>query len=85
MDAHEIARRASELPARFATRVPPETLKGLRLMEEGGEYGELAVELTATLAQAHAAVTAAEQQELRDLLVAMDMPASPADQLEVQG
>lgn len=85
MDAHEIARRASELPARFANRIPPETLEGLRLMEEGGEYGELTVELTATLAQTHVAVTAAEQRELRDLLLATDMPAHPAEQLEVQG
>jgi len=36
MDAHEIARRASTLPGRFAARVPAETLEGLRLMEEGG-------------------------------------------------
>ena len=80
----EIARRASELPGRFATRVSPETLEGLRLMEEGGEYGELAIELTAALAQTHAAVTAAEQRELHDLLAATDMPTSPADQLELQ-
>lgn len=85
MDAHEIARRVSELPGRFATRVPPETLEGLRLMEEGGEYGELAIELAATLAQTHVAVTSAEQRELRELLAATDMPTSPADQLEVQG
>lgn len=85
MDAHEIARRASELPGRFATRVPPETLEGLRLMEEGGEYGELTIELAATLAQAHAVVTAAEQRELRDILAATDMPTGLADQLDVQG
>lgn len=85
MDAHEIARRASALPGRFATRVPAETLVGLRLMEEGGEYGELTAELAATLAETRAVVTPAEQRELRELLIAMKMPTIPADQLEVQG
>lgn len=85
MDTHEIARRASVLPGQFASRIPAETLEGLRLMEEGGEYGELAAELAATLAKTRAIVTAAEQRELRELLLATDMPASPADQLEVQG
>lgn len=85
MDAHEIARRASVLPTRFASRIPAETLEGLRLMEEGGEYGELTAELAATLAKARVIVTTQEQRELRELLVAADMPADLADQLEVQG
>jgi hypothetical protein len=85
MDAQEIARRASELPGRFATRVPPETLDGLQLMGEGGEYGELALELAATLARTQATVTAAEQQELRALLEATHMSTGPADHLAVHG
>jgi hypothetical protein len=85
MDAHDIARRASALAGLFAGRLPAETLQGLLLMEEGGEYGELAVELTATLAQTRAVVTPGEQRELRELLAATDMPTSPADQLQVQG
>lgn len=85
MDTHEVARRASALPGLFAGRVPVETLEGLRLMEEGGEYGELTVELAATLAQARVIVTPAEQREPRELLAATDMPTSPADQLEIQG
>jgi hypothetical protein len=84
MDAQQIARRASELPGRFATRLPPETLDGLQLMSESGEYGELALELAATLARTRAAVTAAEQ-ELRALLEATHMPTGPADQLAVHG
>ena len=63
MDAHEIACRASALPDRFADRIPQETLQGLRLMDEGGEYGELTVEPAATLAKTGAAVRLAEQQE----------------------
>jgi hypothetical protein len=85
MDAYEIARRASALPGLFASRVPAETLEGLRLMEEGGEYGELTAELAATLATTRTVVSPAEQRELRELLAATDMPTSAADQLEVQG
>lgn len=84
MDEHEIARRASALPGRFTDRLPPETLDGLRLMEEGGEYGELTLELTATLAATRAAVTTAEPQELRAILAATHLPTEPADQLEVR-
>jgi hypothetical protein len=85
MDAYEIARRASALPGRFAGRVPGDTLDGLRLMDEGGEYGELTIELAATLAKEHVSVTAAEQQELRELLAAMNLPTDPADQLVTDG
>ena len=68
---------------RFASRVSEEVLEGLRLMSEGGEYGELAIELTAALVQARASVTAAEQQELRGLLEATGIPADLAEQLRV--
>lgn len=85
MDAPEVARRASALPESFAGRVSAETLQGLRLMEEGGEYGELTAELAATLAATRAVVTPAEQRELRELLAATDMPTGLADQLEVHG
>lgn len=84
MDAHDIARRASALPAHFADRIPEESLEGLRLMDEGGEYGELTIELAATLAKTGAVVSLAEQQELRKLLEAMGMPTEPVDLLRVQ-
>lgn len=84
MDLQEIARRASALPARFADRIPAETMEGLQLMEEGGEYGELTAELAATLAKAGTIVAPDERQALRELLVATGMPTSPADQLQVQ-
>jgi hypothetical protein len=84
MDENEIARRASALPDEFAGRLPAKTLETLRLMDEGGEYGELAIELAATLAKTGAVVTPAEQSELRGLLTAMDMPTSVVEQLEVQ-
>jgi len=60
-----------------------DTLAGLRLMEEGGEYGELAIELTATLVKTAATVSAPEQRELRDLLEATGMPTQLLEQLAV--
>jgi hypothetical protein len=84
MDAHEIARRARVLPDRFATRLPAKKLAGIRLIERGGEHGELTIELTAALAKAGAVVSAAEQRELRDLLEATGMPTDPVDLLTVR-
>ena len=46
MDENEIARRASSLPQRFADRIPARTREIIELMEGGGEYGELTIELT---------------------------------------
>lgn len=83
MDDHEIARRASALPDQFAARLPASKLAGLKAMERGGEYGELAIELAATLAKTGARVTSAEQRELRTLLEATGMPTRPVDELAV--
>ena len=84
MDEHEIARRACALPDRFATRVPEHTLASLRLMQMGGEHGELTIELTASLARTGARVSAAEQRELRALLEATGMPTHLLGQLAVE-
>jgi hypothetical protein len=83
MDIYELARRARVLPDLYATRLPPATLAGLRQMAGGGEYGELVIELTATLAKSGVIVSADEQQELRALLAASGWPPYPADQLSV--
>jgi hypothetical protein len=80
MNPYDVARRASALPDQFATRLPEDTLAGLRLMEEGGEYGELAIELTATLVKTGATVSAPEQ---RALLEATGMPTQLLEQLAV--
>jgi len=85
MDRYEVARRASELPVRFADRIPPDTLESLKLMDEGGEYGELTIELAASLAAHNTPVTPAERDELLALLEATDMPADPIRKLNVQG
>jgi hypothetical protein len=60
-------------------------LAGLRLMDEGGEHGELVIELTATPVKTGAIVSQAEQQELRALLKATGMRTNPAERLTVRG
>jgi hypothetical protein len=54
-------------------------------MERGGEHGELTIELTAALVNTGAAVSAAEQRELRPLLEATGMPTGLLGQLAVDG
>jgi hypothetical protein len=85
MDEREIARRASALPGRYADRVPPHTLESLKLMEAGGEYGELTIELAASLAASHAPVTQEERDELAALLAATKMPEDPIGKLNTPG
>jgi hypothetical protein len=84
MDEYEIARRASALPDQFAARLSASKLAGLKAMERGGEFGELAIELAATLAKSGAKVSSAERRELRALLEATGMPTGPVDELEVR-
>jgi hypothetical protein len=83
MNEAEIIQRAEALPGRFADRLPAQTLESLRLMEAGGEYGELVIELAATLAARGVPVTTGERDELRDLLTATGMPTDPIGQLTV--
>jgi hypothetical protein len=85
MDEYEIARRASTLPRRFAERIAPHTLEVLELMDDGGEYGELTIELAASLAAHNTPVTAEERDELLALLEATDMSTDPIAKLNVQG
>jgi hypothetical protein len=84
VDRYEVARRASALPVIFANRVPPDTLESIQLMNEGGEYGELTIELAASLAAQNKPVTAAERDELLALLEATDMPTDPIAKLNVR-
>jgi len=85
MDENEIARRASGLPRRFADRITARTRETIELMAGGGEYGELTIELAASLAAHHVPVTAAERDELLALLEAMGMPTEPIGRLNVEG
>jgi len=84
MTEAEIIERAEALPDRFADRVTESTLWSIKRMRGGGEYGELTIELAASLAANHTPVTAEERDELRELLEAMNMPTDPIEQLNVQ-
>ena len=85
MNETEIIQQAEVLPDRFADRLPVETVESLRLMEAGGEYGELAIALAAALAARGVPVTARERDELRNLLEATAMPTEPIGRLIVTG
>ena len=54
-------------------------------MRGGGEYGELTIELAASLAAHNTPVTPEERDELLALLEAMSMPTDPIGKLNVQG
>ena len=85
MTETEIIERAEALPERFADRVTESTLWSIKRMRGGGEYGELTIELAASLAAHKTPVTAEERDELRALLEAMHMPTEPIEELNVQG
>lgn len=85
MTETEIIEQAEALPERFADRVTESTLWSIKRMRGGGEYGELTIELAASLAAHKTPVTAEERDELRALLEAMHMPTDPIEELNVQG
>ena len=85
MNESEVIERAEALPARFAGRVRPEDLDGLRSMARAGEWRELVDLLVASLGATGAPVTAGERGELRSLLAAMDMPGTSLAGLNVEG
>jgi hypothetical protein len=81
MDEPELAARTSRLPDTFADRLPLDVLEALRLMAEGGEWGEMLDLLLAVLSQADAAVTVAEGDELRQVLAGWRLPVAKVDEL----
>jgi hypothetical protein len=85
MTETEIIERAETLPERFADRVTASTLWSIKRMRGGGEYGELTIELAASLAAHNTPVTPEERDELLALLEAMRMPTDPIGKLNVQG
>lgn len=84
MTEDEIIDKAGALPERFAGRVTESTLWSINQMRGGGEYGELTIELAASLAAHHIPVTSGERDELLALLQAMHMPTDPIPELNVQ-
>ena len=84
MTEDEIIEKAEALPDRFAERLSDSALWSIKRMRGGGEYGEMTIELAASLAAHQAPVTAAERDELLELLEAMGMPTDPIGKLNVQ-
>lgn len=84
MTETEIIERAETLPERFADRVTESTLWSIKRMRGGGEYGEMTIELAASLAAHKTPVTPEERDELLALLEAMRMPTDPIAKLNVQ-
>lgn len=83
MDEYEMVRRVSVLPDQFASRLDESTNDGLRSMNGGGEWDELMHLLVFALFDIGAAITPAEQRELRELLEAMDMPTGTLERIKV--
>jgi hypothetical protein len=81
----EVIEHAETLPERFADRVRPEDLDGLRSMAGAGEWQELVDLLVASLGLTRAPVTADERDELWSLMAAMDMPDDGMAGLNVDG
>ena len=85
MTEAEIIERAEALPDRYANRVRPQDLDGMRSMADGGEWQELVDVLIASLAMTQAPVTSGERDELRTLAEAMDLPTDQLAGLNVRG
>ena len=83
MNESEVIERTERLPNRYASRVRPQDLDGMRSMADGGEWQELVDLLIASLTVTQAPVTPGERDELRSLLEAMDMPTGPLAGLNV--
>ena len=85
MNEADVIQRVEALPDRYANRVRPQDLDGMRSMADGGEWKELVDLLIASLSLTRAPVTADERNELRSLAEAMDLPADQLAELHVLG
>ena len=83
MNEADVIQRVEALPDRYADRVRPQDLDGMRSMADGGEWQELMDLLIASLNVTRAPVTADERNELRSLAQAMDLPADQLAELRV--
>ena len=83
MNEADVIQRVEALPDRYADRVRPQDLDGMRSMADGGEWQELMDLLIASLSLTRAPVTADERDELRSLAEAMDLPADQLAELHV--
>jgi hypothetical protein len=85
VNGSEVIERAEALPDLYADRVRPDDLDGMRSMAGAGEWQELVDLVVASLGLTRAPVTAAERDDLRSLLAAMNMPDRGITALNVEG
>jgi hypothetical protein len=85
MTEAELATLTAGLPERFADRIPPLELDGLRSMARGGEWDELLDLLVQALRQTEAPVSGEERDQLRAALTGWGMPADDLASLNVGG
>jgi hypothetical protein len=85
MKESEVIERVEGLPERYAGRVRLEDLDGMRSMAGGGEWQELVELLVASLGLTQASVSAAERDELKSLLEAMNLPTDALTDVKVGG
>lgn len=83
MDERDVVTHMDALPDQFADRVPEPQLSSLRSLAEGGEYEELLDALLAGLHKRLTPITAAEREELSQLLRAMQRPTKALSALPV--
>lgn len=76
----KLAKHTNHLPELFADRLPATDMDNLRSMAGGGEWGLMLDELLASLRVRQAPITAAELDELRDVLSGWSLPT---DQLRI--
>lgn len=85
MVSSEIIKQVKALPDRYAGRVRPNDLDGMRSMASGGEWQELVDVLLGSLHLTQATVTASEYEELRSLAAIMKLPESYVAGLNIEG
>lgn len=81
----EVIELAEALPDLYADRVRAEDLDGMRSMAGAGEWQELVDLVVASLGLTGAPVTAAERDDLRSLLAAMNLSDGAIIGLNVEG
>jgi hypothetical protein len=79
-----LAQRTFELPEMFADRLPESTLRALRSMARGGEWGELLDLLVAALQQTVSALTVDERNKIQQVLEGWRLPTDQLDELVVR-
>lgn len=84
MDLNELAQRANALPARYQTRIAPDSYEDVNRSIRVGEWDEALANLVAALHKRRAAITTDERRELTELMTALDMPTDQLDALNVQ-